>query len=287
MITGITGQDGAYLARLLLSEGYEVYGTSRQIAPAPAWRLREMQIEPQVTTLPMDLLDFDTVLQVIEKTRPDEVYNLAAQSSVGLSFAEPLYTGEADALGAARLLEAGRVAKPDARFYQASTSEMYGRARETPQNEQTPFCPRSPYGVAKLYAHWMTVHYREAHSLHASAGILFNHESELRGPEFVTRKITLSLARIKHGQQDVLALGNLEARRDWGFAGDFVRGMWRMVRQPEADDYVLATGATHSVREFAEQAAACVGYTVAWEGEGVHARGIDRRTGKVLVRVIQ
>jgi GDPmannose 4,6-dehydratase len=285
LITGITGQDGAYLAKLLLEKGYEVWGAYRRSSSLNLWRLEELGICDDVRLIPLDLLEYSNIVRALEKVQPDEIYNLAAQSFVALSFEMPLYTAEADALGVTRLLEALRAVKPDARFYQASTSEMYGKVQEIPQTERTPFYPRSPYAVAKLYAHWITVNYRESYGIHASSGILFNHESPLRGQEFVTRKITASLARIKYGQQEVLELGNLDAKRDWGFAGDYVEGMWLMLQQDSPDDYVLATGETHSVREFVELAAEVVGFDLVWEGAGQEERGIDLRTGKVIVRV--
>ncbi len=285
LITGITGQDGAYLAKYLLEKGYEVYGTYRRSTAANQWRLQELGIADRVTLVPMDLLEFSNILRMLEQTRADETYNLAAQSFVGLSFEQPIYTGDVNGLGVARLLEAIRVVNPHIRFYQASSSEMFGKAQEVPQTERTPFYPRSPYGVAKLYAHWATINYREAYGIHASSGILFNHESPLRGLEFVTRKATAGLARIWHGQQQVVELGDLHARRDWGFAEDFVNGIWLMVQQPAGGDYVLATGVTHSVLEFVEKAAACIGFDVVWEGEGDHAEGIDRKSGRVIVRV--
>lgn len=285
LVTGTTGQDGAYLSKLLLEKGYEVYGAYRRTASGNLWRLHELGIERDVRMVPMDLLELSNILRTLEKIQPEEVYNLAAQSFVGISFEQPLYTSDVDALGVTRLLEAVRTAKPDARFYQASTSEMYGKVQEVPQSEGTPFYPRSPYGVAKLYAHWMTVNYRESYKMHATSGILFNHESPLRGPDFVTRKITMALARIKLGQQEVLELGNLDSKRDWGFAGDYVRGMWLMVQQPEPDDYVLATGETRSVREFVEHATAAAGFDITWEGENEKTLGIDRKTNKTIVRV--
>ncbi len=285
LVTGITGQDGAYLAQLLLKEGYRVYGAYRRSASVNYWRLRELDILDEIELVPMDLLEFPNMVRVLERTAPDEVYNLAAQSFVGLSFEQPTYTAEVNALGPARLLEAIRAVNPAIRFYQASTSEMFGKVAEIPQTERTPFYPRSPYGVAKLYAHWITVNYREAYGIHASSGILFNHESPLRGLEFVTRKITAGLARIRHGQQEDLELGNLEARRDWGFAGDFVHGIYLIVQREQPDTYVLATNRTHSAREFVERAAEATGFSLDWEGEGVQTRGIDRRTGKVLVRI--
>jgi GDPmannose 4,6-dehydratase len=285
LITGVTGQDGAYLAKLLLEKNYEVYGGHRRVSSPNVWRLEELGIAADVRMITMDLLEFTNILRTIEKVQPDEVYNLAAQSFVGISFEQPIYTSDVDGLGVARLIEAIRAANPKIRFYQASTSEMFGKVRETPQTEQTPFHPRSPYAIAKLYAHCLTGNYREAYRLHATCGILFNHESPLRGIDFVTRKITASLARIRHGQQDVLELGNLESKRDWGFAGDYVEAMWSMLQQPEGEDYVVATGVTHSVREFVERAAEQAGFALDWKGEKENTQGIDRKTGKTVVRI--
>lgn len=254
LITGITGQDGAYLAKLLLDKGYRVVGVYRRASDLDLWRLRYLGVYQEIILESMDLEDLSSQIRILRKYKPDEVYNLAAQSFVGVSFDQPIVTGKITGLGVTSLLEAVRLEVPSARFYQASTSEMFGKVQRVPQNEQTPFYPRSPYGVAKLYGHWMTVNYREAYSLFACSGILFNHESPIRGLEFVTRKITDAVARIKKGRQDRLVLGNLEAKRDWGFAGEYVEGMWLMMQQPEPDDYVLATGETHSVREFVERA---------------------------------
>lgn len=285
LITGITGQDAAYLAKFLLERGYDVVGCYRRTASSNMWRLEEMGILNRIELVPMDLLELTNIVRVVQKVRPTEIYNLAAQSFVGISFEQSVYTSQVNAIGVCYLLEAIRTTDLSIRFYQASTSEMFGKVRETPQNENTPFHPRSPYAVAKVYGHYMTVNYREAYGLHASCGILFNHESPLRGREFVTRKITASLAKIYYGQQDVLELGNLDAARDWGYAGDYVRGMYLMLQQPRGDDYVLATGETHTVREFCEKSARCVGFDIQWEGEGVETRGIDRRSGKTLIRV--
>lgn len=285
LITGITGQDGAYLAQLLLSKGYEVTGAVRRTGSINTWRLAELGVLNDVKLVDLDLLEFSNILRVIQKVQPDEVYNLGAQSFVGTSFEQPLYTADVDGLAVTRILEALRAVNPKARFYQASTSEMFGKVQAVPQSEDTPFYPRSPYGVAKLYGHWITVNYRESYDMHACSGILFNHESPLRGTEFVTRKITLSLARIKAGEQDVLKLGNLEAKRDWGFAGDYVEGMWRMLQQDVADDYVLATGETHEVREFVEAAGQALDMDIAWDGEGVDTVGTDRKTGKKIIEV--
>lgn len=285
LVTGVTGQDGAYLAKLLLSKGYKVFGAVRRTSMSNVARLEDLGIAQDIEMVDFDLLEFSNLLRVVETTRPDEIYNLAAQSFVGVSFEQPIYTGECDALGVARLLEAVRIVNPKMRFYQASTSEMFGRVTETPQTEATPFYPRSPYGVAKLYGHWIVVNYRESYGIHATSGILFNHESPLRGQEFVTRKITLSLAKIKHGQLDVLSLGNMSAQRDWGFAADYVEGMWSMLQQAEAADYVLATGATHSVRDFVLAAGSRLGFDIVFEGEAEQERGIDRKTGRTVVRV--
>lgn len=285
LITGIRGQDGAYLAKFLLEKGYRVYGADRRSGDSSNWRLKELGIEKDVEILYMDLLELTNIMRVIEKVMPDEVYNLAAQSFVGVSFEQPVLTSEVDAIGVLRLLEAIRTIKPDVKFYQASTSEMFGKVQEVPQTETTPFYPRSPYGVAKLFGHWITVNYRESFGIFACSGILFNHESPLRGLEFVTRKITYSLARIKYGLQEKLILGNLDAKRDWGYAPEYVEGMWLMLQQDEPDDYVLATGETHSVREFVEKAAELAGFNIVWEGEGVDTRGIDRKSGRVIVEV--
>jgi GDPmannose 4,6-dehydratase len=262
LITGITGQDGAYLAELLLHKGYRVVGAFRRASTVNSARLEALGIEDQVELVPFDLTDHGNMRRVIEKVSPQEVYNLAAQSFVGVSFEQPVTTGEITGVGAVRLLEAIREVDPGIRFYQASTSEMFGAA-PSPQNEQTPFHPRSPYAVSKLYAHWSTVNYREAYGMHASSGILFNHEGPLRGVEFVTRKITLGAARIKYGLQEKLRLGNLDARRDWGYAKEYVEAMWLMLRQKAPDDYVIATGETHSVGEFVEAAFSAAGLD--WE----------------------
>lgn len=285
LITGVTGQDGAYLSKLLLERGYEVFGAFRRSASLNLWRLEELGIADRVRLIPFDLLEFSNIVRALEKVQPDEFYNLAAQSFVGISFEQPLYTGDVDALGVTRILEAIRMINPRIRFYQASTSEMFGLVQEVPQSETTPFYPRSPYGVAKLYAHWITVNYRESFGIYATSGILFNHESPLRGQEFVTRKITSSLARIKHGQQDVLEVGNLEAQRDWGFAGDYVEGMWRMLQQDQPDDYVLATGQTQAVRRFIELAAKAMEFDLEWSGEAEKTHAKDAKTGKTVIRI--
>jgi len=284
LITGIVGQDGSYLAKLLLEKGYEVWGGDRRSGDGSC-RLEDLGIEKDVDVVSMDLLELTNIYKVIEKVEPDEVYNLAAQSFVQASFEIPILTVDVNALGALRLLEVLRCLRSGAKFYQASTSEMFGNAREVPQTEKTPFYPRSPYGAAKLFAHWITVNYRESYGMFACSGILFNHESPLRGLEFVTRKITHGLARIKYGLQDRLLLGNLDAERDWGYAPEYVEGMWQMLQHGEPGDYVLATGETHSVREFVEKAAEVAGFDIRWEGKGTETRGIDRRSGKVVVEV--
>ena len=285
LITGISGQDGAYLAQLLLGKDYEVFGAARYGSTPSTWRLEELDILEDIEFVPLEMLEFANILRAIERLRPDEIYNLAAQSFVPLSFEQPIYTSEVNGIGAARILEAIREVNPGIRFYQASTSEMFGEVAETPQTERTPFRPRSHYATAKLYAHWTTVNYREAHGLHATSGILFNHESPLRGEHFVTRKITRALARIARGEQEVLRLGNLDARRDWGFAGDYVDGMWRMLQQDTPDDYVLATGRAHTVREFVETAAISAGFgPIHWVGSGACERGFVVGTNRVIVQ---
>jgi GDPmannose 4,6-dehydratase len=286
LVTGITGQDGAYLSQFLLNAGYRVIGAFRRGASLNLWRLNELGVsEADIEFIPFELLEYANLRRAIEEAAPDEVYNLGAQSFVGVSFEQPLFTSDVNGLGVTRLLEAIREVNPAIKFYQASTSEMFGKVSETPQNELTPFHPRSPYAVAKLYAHWITVNYRESYNLFACSGILFNHESPLRGMEFVTRKITAGLARIKEGQQAAVELGNLDAKRDWGFAGEYVQGMWMMLQQPEADDYVLATGQNTTVRHFCELAAAALDFDLAWDGEGPNTAGIDRHSGKAIIRV--
>jgi GDPmannose 4,6-dehydratase len=285
LITGVTGQDGAYLSKLLLEKGYEVYGSYRRSSTFSFSRLQEIGIYERIHLVEMDLLEFSNVLSVMARIEPDEVYNLAAQSFVGTSFEQPIYTAEANSIGTARLLESIRSVNPEIRFYQASTSEMYGKVQAVPQCETTPFYPRSPYGVAKLYAHWFTVNYRESYGMHACSGILFNHESPLRGREFVTRKITSELALMQKGRELPLEIGNFDAKRDWGFSGDYVYGMWLMLQQEKADDYVLATGEMHSVREFVEAALPHYGFDVEWQGEDKTLTAIERHTGRVIVRV--
>ena len=292
LITGITGQDGAYLAELLLAKGYQVHGLKRRSSSFNTSRIDHLYHDPHTKGPRLvldygDMTDSTNLMRMVNEIRPDEIYNLAAQSHVAVSFETPEYTANADALGALRLLEAIRVLgiQKTTKFYQASTSELYGKAQEVPQRETTPFYPRSPYAVAKLYAFWATVNYREAFGVHASNGILFNHESPLRGETFVTRKITRAVAAIEAGRQDRLYLGNLDAKRDWGHARDYVEGMWRNVQQDEPDDYVLATGETHSVRSFVDRAFACIGVTLDWRGTGVGEEGVCSKDGRVLVSV--
>jgi GDPmannose 4,6-dehydratase len=300
LITGITGQDGAYLASLLLRKGYEVHGIKRRASLFNTDRIDHLYQDPHVETRKFilhygDMTDSSSLIRIIQKVQPTEIYNLAAQSHVQVSFEEPEYTANSDALGALRILEAIRILGFDktTRFYQASTSELYGLVQETPQTEKTPFYPRSPYGVAKLYAYWITVNYREAYGMYACNGILFNHESPVRGETFVTRKITRGLARIYLGLQDCLYLGNLDAKRDWGHARDYVKMQWLMLQQDRPEDYVIASGIQHSVREFVEKAAAHVGITLEWRGQGIQKHGIieavsgdtARKPGDVIVRV--
>ncbi len=285
LITGITGQDGAYLAALLIQKGYRVYGTYRRVSSSNFWRLEHLGIKDKIGLVCMELTDQVSVQRVMAELRPDEVYNLAAQSFVAASFAQPIYTGELDGLSVARLLEVVQTMLPGTRFYQASTSEMFGKVQTVPQTETTPFYPRSPYGIAKLYGHWTAVHYREAYGIYAVSGIAFNHESPLRGTEFASRKITSGLVAVEAGRQECLTLGNLDAVRDWGHAADFVRGMWLMMQQEKPDDYVLATGRSISIRTFVEMAAAAMGVTLVWEGQGLDEVARDPATGKVWVRI--
>jgi GDPmannose 4,6-dehydratase len=292
LITGVTGQDGAFLAEFLLRKGYRVHGVKRRSSMFNTARLDHLYQDPHLPDARLflhygDMTDSTNLVRIIQETQPDEIYNLAAQSHVLVSFETPEYTGNADALGALRLLEAIRILGmgKQTKFYQASTSEMFGLAQEIPQTERTPFYPRSPYGAAKLYAHWVTVNYREAYGFFACSGILFNHESPSRGETFVTRKIARAAARIAAKLEDALYLGNLDAKRDWGYAKDFVEAMWLMLQQPEPDDFVIATGETHTVREFAERAFARVGMPLQWRGKGRDETGADAKTGRVLVRI--
>jgi GDPmannose 4,6-dehydratase len=292
LITGVTGQDGAYLAELLLAKGYAVHGMKRRSSSFNTARIDHLYHDRHVAGAAFDLqhgdvTDATNVIRIVQETQPDEIYNLAAQSHVMVSFETPEYTANADGLGALRLLEAIRILGRErkTRFYQASTSEMFGMVREIPQKETTPFRPRSPYGAAKAYAHWITVNYREAYGIHASTGILFNHESPIRGETFVTRKITRAVAAIQIGLQEKLFLGNLDAARDWGHARDYVEGMWLILQQAQPDDYVLATGESHTVREFVEKAFALVGRSIVWRGGGTDEQGVDAVDGRVLVEV--
>ena len=283
LITGITGQDGSYLAELLLEKGYEVYGIMRRksvVDYGNVWHIKE-----KLHLIYADLTDLTSLVSALNTAKPDEVYNLAAQSFVGISWQQPAATAAIDALGVTNILDAVRIAKPDARFYQAATSEMFGKVQEVPQTEKTPFYPRSPYGAAKLYGYWITKNYRESFQMFACSGILFNHESERRGKEFVTRKITYGAACIRLGVQEYLELGNLDAKRDWGHAQDYVNAMWMLLQNKEPQDYVIASNETRTVREFAQQAFHHVGIEIAWEGEGVQEVGRNRENGKVLIKI--
>src|SRR5215204_3645291 len=292
LITGVTGQDGAYLSELLLAKGYQVHGVKRRASLFNTDRIDHLYQDPHVDEQRFvlhygDLTDSTNLIRIIQQVQPDEIYNLAAMSHVAVSFETPEYTANADGIGTLRILEAIRILglEKKTRFYQASTSELYGLVQESPQKETTPFYPRSPYAVAKLYGYWITVNYREAYDMHASNGILFNHESPIRGKTFVTRKVTRAVAGIHHGLQKMLFIGNLDSKRDWGHARDYVEGMWMMMQQAHPDDYVLATGETHSVREFIERAFALVGRTIEWRGEGVDEQGFDAKSGESLIRV--
>ncbi len=287
VITGITGQDGAYLAEFLLKRGYTVFGTYRRTSSVNFWRIEELGISqhPNLKLVEYDLTDLSASIRLLQAAEPSEVYNLAAQSFVGVSFDQPVTTAEITGVGVVNLLEAIRIVNPQIRFYQASTSEMFGKVQAIPQVEETPFYPRSPYGVAKLYAHWMTINYRESYGIFGACGILFNHESPLRGREFVTRKITDSVAKISLGKLDVLELGNLDAKRDWGYAQEYIEGMWRMLQVDEPDTYVLATNRTESVRDFVTMAFKATGVTIVWQGSAEQETGSCQQTGKVLVRV--
>ena len=292
LITGITGQDGAYLAEFLLDKGYAVHGVKRRASSFNTDRIDHLYHDPHAEGSKLylhygDLTDATNLIRIVQQTQPDEIYNLAAQSHVAVSFETPEYTANADALGTLRILEAIRLLglSDKTRFYQASTSEMFGKVHETPQRETTPFYPRSPYGVAKLYAYWITVNYREAYGMYACNGILFNHESPIRGETFVTRKITRGLARIREGLDDCLYLGNLDSRRDWGHARDYVRAQWLMLQQSAAEDYIIASGEQHSVREFIERAAGHMGMQIEWRGSGVNEQGVDANTGRGVVKI--
>jgi GDPmannose 4,6-dehydratase len=287
IVTGVTGQDGAYLTELLLSKGYTVYGTYRRTSSVNFWRLADVGVasDPNLHLVEFDLTDLSTSIRLVESSGATEIYNLAAQSFVGVSFEQPLTTLDITGAGAVNLLEAIRIVDPKIRFYQASTSEMFGKVQAVPQIESTPFYPRSPYGVAKLYAHWMTINYRESYNIFGTSGILFNHESPLRGREFVTRKITDSLAKIKLGLLDVLELGNMDAKRDWGYAREYVDGMWRMLQADEPDTFVLATNRTETVRDFVAMSAKALGIDLEWRGTAENETAVDAATGKLIVRV--
>ncbi len=284
-VTGITGQDGAWLAQLLLDKGYQVFGGIRRTSQQNLRRLDFLGITDKVKLVEFDLLDYSNIHQAIRDTQPDEFYNLAAQSFVGTSFKQPISTGMIDGMGVAYILDVLHTIKPDTKFYQASTSELYGKVQEIPQTELTPLYPRSPYGVAKLYAHWMTINYRESYDMFASCGILFNHESELRGPEFVTRKITRHVATHKTDTPRLLELGNLDAKRDWGYAKEYVEGMWRMLQADEPDTFVLGTNVTTSIRDFVNMSFACIDIEVDWQGQGENEKGYNKKTGELLVQV--
>ncbi|AUT68359.1 MULTISPECIES: GDP-mannose 4,6-dehydratase [Paraburkholderia] len=287
IITGVSGQDGAYLTKLLLGKGYQVTGTYRRTSSVNFWRMEELGVmdNPNLQLVEHDLTDAGSTLRLLDTVQADELYNLAAQSFVGVSFDQPSTTAQVTGVGVLNLLEGIRTVNPKMRFYQASTSEMFGKVQAVPQREETPFYPRSPYGVAKLFAHWSTINYRESYGMFATSGILFNHESPLRGREFVTRKITDTVAKIKLGKAEVLELGNLDAKRDWGFALEYVEGMWRMLQADEPDTYVLATNRTETVRDFVKMAFAAAGYQLEWSGRNENEKGIDVRTGKTLIRV--
>lgn len=286
MITGITGQDGGYLAKFLLEKDYRVIGLYRRGSTDTFSKLKEHGIYEQIELVDFELLEFSNICRLLKKYQPDEFYNLAAQSFVAVSWEEPIYTAQADGMGVAYILEAIREFSPKTKFYQASTSEMFGKVQEIPQKESTPLYPRSPYACAKVYAHWLTTNYRESFGIFACSGILFNHESPMRGKEFVTRKITDHFARLHLGLTDKpLELGNLNSKRDWGFAGDYVEGMWLMLQQEKADTYVLSSGETHPIRDFATLAGKYAGFDIEWQGEGVNEIGIDKKSGKTIVRV--
>jgi len=287
LITGITGQDGAYLAKLLLNKGYKVYGGMRRTSNfgKSLWRLETLDILNKIEIVELDLLEYSNILETIKKVQPDEIYNLAAQSFVASSFLQPIVTTETNCMGFLRILDAIKFLKPDCKVYQASTSEMFGKAREAQQNENTPFYPRSPYGISKVAAHWLAVNYRESFNIFAVSGILFNHESPLRGEEFVSRKISKSVAKIQRGKIKLFEMGNLDAKRDWGFAKEYVEGMYLMMQHTRPDTFVLATGKSHSVREFIETSFSVIDDKIVWEGEGIDEIGISKKTGEIRIRV--
>jgi GDPmannose 4,6-dehydratase len=284
-ITGVTGQDGAWLAQLLLQKGYRVYGGARRTSRKNLYSLEFLGIADQVELVEFELTEYSNMYEVLKKIKPDEFYNLAAQSFVATSFEQPIMTSLVNGIAVANILDILKTVSPRTKFYQASTSEMFGKVREVPQNEETPFYPRSPYGIAKLYAHWMTINYRESYGMFCVSGILFNHESELRGPEFVTRKITMHVARKAQGSKKVLELGNLDACRDWGYAKEYVVGMYKMMQAKKPDTYVLATGKTTKIRDFVKAAYKAIGIDVAWKGKGLAEKGYDRKSGELLIKV--
>ena len=285
LITGVSGQDGAYLSKLLLKKGYRVIGGERRSASGSLWRLKDLNIENDVEITDFELSEFTNIYRTIEKYRPDEIYNLAAQSFVGASFEMPTMTSDITGLGVSRILEAIRQINPDIKFYQASSSEMFGKVLETPQTENTPFYPRSPYGIAKLFGHWMTINYKEAYNIFACSGILFNHESPLRGEQFVTKKITMGLSKIKLGLIEYLELGNLDSKRDWGYAGDYVEAMYLMLQNDKPDNYVISTGETFSVKDFINTSCNELRIDIEWQGSGIDETAIDKKTGKSIIRI--
>ena len=285
LITGVSGQDGAYLSKLLLKKGYRVIGGERRSASGSLWRLKDLNIENDVEITDFELSEFTNIYRTIEKYRPDEIYNLAAQSFVGASFEMPTMTSDITGLGVSRILEAIRQINPDIKFYQASSSEMFGKVSETPQTENTPFYPRSPYGIAKLFGHWMTINYKEAYNIFACSGILFNHESPLRGEQFVTKKITMGLSKIKLGLIEYLELGNLDSKRDWGYAGDYVEAMYLMLQNDKPDNYVISTGETFSVKDFINTSCNELRIDIEWQGSGIDETAINKKTGKSIIRI--
>ena len=285
LITGVSGQDGAYLSKLLLKKGYRVIGGERRSASGSLWRLKDLNIENDIEITDFELSEFTNIYRTIEKYRPDEIYNLAAQSFVGASFEMPTMTSDITGLGVSRILEAIRQINPDIKFYQASSSEMFGKVSETPQTENTPFYPRSPYGIAKLFGHWMTINYKEAYNIFACSGILFNHESPLRGEQFVTKKITMGLSKIKLGLIEYLELGNLESKRDWGYAGDYVEAMYLMLQNNKPDNYVISTGKTFSVKDFINTSCNELRIDIEWQGSGIDETAINKKTGKSIIRI--
>ena len=285
LITGVSGQDGTYLSKLLLKKGYRVIGGERRSASGSLWRLKDLNIENDVEITDFELSEFTNIYRTIEKYRPDEIYNLAAQSFVGASFEMPTMTSDITGLGVSRILEAIRQINPDIKFYQASSSEMFGKVSETPQTENTPFYPRSPYGIAKLFGHWMTINYKEAYNIFACSGILFNHESPLRGEQFVTKKITMGLSKIKLGLIEYLELGNLDSKRDWGYAGDYVEAMYLMLQNDKPDNYVISTGETFSVKDFINTSCNELRIDIEWQGSGIDETAIDKKTGKSIIRI--